>query len=393
MQSEIIENIIIKFLFSEANTQELTVLNTWLQDERNASTFSRFVKTELLITGSMAEYDIVKAKKTIGEKLKKAKRKNRLIVFGKTVITASILLFLGIFLFKTYNTEAVAKKNIAVEAVGPATDLIQIGTNKAILTLDNGNEVVLEKGKQYEKGEVKSNGTELIYYDSASNESDKSISYNYLTIPRGGQFYVKLSDGTEVWLNSESKLKYPKNFIEGEKRIVELVYGEGYFKVSPSTLHNGSPFYVSTKSQEIHVLGTEFNIKAYKEEHRIATTLVEGSVNISKESTTKTLKPNQQSIISASSSTIAINNVDVSQETAWLRGLFIFNEESLDELLVSLSRWYDADIVFQNAEHKDFIFTGILERTDKIENILNLITATSDDQISFKIDEKVITIK
>lgn len=390
---KIIDKIIIKFLIREANAQELTVLNNWLQDEKNVSTFNRFVRTELLITCGMAEYDIVKAKKAIREKLKKSKRKKRFILYRNTGIAASILLLLGIFLFTTYYTDGLAEKIIAVEAVEPASEIIQIGTNKAILTLDNGNEIVLEKGKNYEKGEVKSNGTELIYDDLAPEETDKIIQYNYLTIPRGGQFYVQLSDGTKVWLNSESKLKYPKSFLKGEKRAVELVYGEAYFKVSPSSLHNGSAFYVSTKSQEIHVLGTEFNIKAYKEEHKIATTLVEGSVNISKGITTKTLKPNQQSVIDDSTSDIAINTVDVSQEIAWLKGLFIFNEESLDELLVSLGRWYDADVVFENAKLKTFVFTGMLERTDKIEHILDLIAATSDGQVNFEIDEKVITIK
>src|SRR5690606_21483982 len=113
-------------------------------------------------------------------------------------------------------------------------------------------------------------GDELVYdSDSKIKDTENGPIYNYLTIPRGGHFFVQLSDGTQVWLNSESKLKYPVKFQNGKTREVELVYGEAYFKVSPSTGHNGSSFHVLTKFQEVDVLGTEFNIKAYNGEDEI----------------------------------------------------------------------------------------------------------------------------
>ena len=139
---------------------------------------------------------------------------------------------------------------------------IEIGSSKATLTLGSGEEIFLAGEKDFLLNSAKSNGKELIYKKTAA--SSTQLSYNTLTIPRGGQFYVELADGTKVWLNSDSQLKYPESFAVGEPRTVELVYGEAFFEVSPSSAHNGTRFKVNTTNQEVEVLGTEFNVKAYK---------------------------------------------------------------------------------------------------------------------------------
>src|SRR5690606_6874026 len=145
---------------------------------------------------------------------------------------------------------------------------ISAGTDKAILTLADGSQVVLAKGTSYKNKSVLSNGERLEY---AQANKDSKIAYNILTIPRGGQYQVILSDSTVVWLNADTKIKYPVNFVEGEPRNRELVYGEAYFKVSPSTKHQGSAFTVLANGQDVVVLGTSFNIKAYHDESLIAT--------------------------------------------------------------------------------------------------------------------------
>lgn len=387
MQGQNIENIILKFLQKEADAHELLVLDKWLKNQNNTSIFSRFVKTELLINLGMAEYNIDKAKDAIKDKVKRNKRKNRFAVYKKIAIAASIVLFIGTTIFSLYKTEE-QKKDDSKERV-PVS--ISVGSTKAVLTLENGNEVVLGKGNAYETEKVKSNGERLVY--SKDNKSEEIV-YNYLTVPRGGEFFVQLADGTNVWLNSESKLKYPVKFQEGTSRMVDLLYGEAFFEVSPSTLHNGTDFNVITKSQLINVLGTSFNVKAYREEHEMATTLVEGSVKIVNGELKKILKPNQKALIKDDrTNEIAIMDVDVSQEISWLKGLFAFNEESLGDMMIVLARWYDAEVVFENAEHKTFVFTGILEKTETVEDILELIAATSEGQIKFEVNEKFITIK
>ena len=251
-----------------------------------------------------------------------------------------------------------------------------------------------KKDKKITTNKAKSNGKEIVYFKkNKTKESTKKLSYNYLTIPRGGEFFVQLADGTKVWLNSESQLKYPTEFNAGEPREIELVYGEAYFEVSPSSHHNGDEFNVITKNQIINVLGTHFNIKAYSEDKTIATTLVEGKVLVSVNGNKKTLKPNQQSKTEKGSNTIKIEEVDVSQEVAWVKRMFSFNEVSLEEMMKVLSRWYSVEVVFESHKKKGYLFTGVLERTNSIQNILKLIEATSESEIKFEIEKSKITIK
>jgi transmembrane sensor len=231
--------------------------------------------------------------------------------------------------------------------------------------------MTLEKGKSIQTPNAISNGEEITY--DSDNIDAEEVVYNYLTIPRGGQFQVVLEDGTEVWLNSESKLKYPVRFKEGETRKVELIYGEAYFVVSPSTNHQGAKFKVFNNAQEVEVIGTQFNIKAYKDENSIRTTLVEGKVNVSIENRKQSLVPNQQLILNTISNTTSIQDVDVYNEIAWKDGVFSFDEKSLEEIMTVLSRWYDIEVVFKTKSIEKLEFVGILRKNQSIEAILNSI--------------------
>lgn len=390
MERTDIDCIIVKFLGREANSQELDALDIWLRNDENLATFNHFVKTEYITTAGMAEYNVDKAKEAIKQKLKNKVRKKRTMRYGGLAIAASVTLIIGTFLLKS----DIGRPEVELEVSDVAPAPIQGGFNKAVLTLDNGNEVTLEKGKKYEAGKAKGNGDELVYTrEGKENDSENEPLYNYLTIPRGGQFFVQLSDGTQVWLNSESKLKYPVKFQDGKPREVELLYGEAYFKVSPSTRHNGSKFHVLTKFQEVDVLGTEFNIKAYYEESKIATTLVGGRIQIQKGDIAKILSPNQQSIIQSDTHAITVQEVDVSREISWVNGMFSFDEASLKEIMTVLSRWYDVEVVFESAEQQNFIFTGVVERSEAVGNILNLIEGTSAGHLKFEIQNRTIIIK
>lgn len=384
-----IEKLIVKFLNKEANHSELEKLEELLQNGEGVDVFNSFVKTQYLSTLSMTEYDLNNAKESIKSRLRKSVRAKKINFYKRMSVAASVVLVLGMASYLFHKTSMV---NRPVGKHQP--HLIVTGTDKAILTLENGDEVALEKGKKFQAGKVSSNGEELVYADKEPSDVDSTEqSYNYLTIPRGGQFFVKLSDGTEVWLNSETKLKYPVVFKDGMTREVELLYGEAYFKVSPSTAHKGAAFHVLTKSQEIDVLGTEFNVRAYNNDQIMATTLVEGKIRIKKGKIIETLKPNQQAKIDHNRDNIDIGEIDVSQEISWINGLFFFNEKPLEEIMIVLSRWYDTEVVFENAKQKHFVFTGILERTESVDDILELIGATSEGQLQFEINDKTIIIK
>ena len=194
-----------------------------------------------------------------------------------------------------------------------------------------------------------------------------------MTIPRGGQFTVQLSDGTKVWLNSETKIKYPISFVDGNTRRVELIYGEAYFDVSSSTDHKGSKFMVLNKSQEIEVLGTEFNVKAYRDEDFVYTTLVEGSVHVNLDNTTQELLPNQKLSLDVNSSTMIVSNVDVFNEISWKDGIFSFEEESLQNIMKVLSRWYDVQVTFENNDLKNEEFIGLLRKDQSLNKIIKTI--------------------
>lgn len=300
----------------------------------------------------------------------------------KLAIAASVAILIAIPLL--FNKNAMVEKNKSTLV----NNTIAIGSNKAMLTLGNGTVVLLGKGKSYSAGNIKSNGEQLVY--NSNNRSE--IANNFLTIPRGGQFFVQLTDGTKVWLNSESQLKYPVAFVDGATRQVELLYGEAYFEVSPSAKHKGSRFKVKTQTQNVEVIGTEFNIKAYKDEKNIYTTLVKGKVAISNATTKQFLAPNQQSSFNLESNDIAIAPIDVYDEISWKKGLFVFKSMPLKSIMKVLSRWYDVDVAFADASLGNVKFNGVLDKNQKIEDILTTIKNTKFIN-AYEIKNKKIVLK
>ncbi|MGE8342566.1 MAG: FecR family protein [Flavobacterium sp.] len=301
--------------------------------------------------------------------------------FKLTVMAASLLLLISISLI-------INKTNpLKIETPQMAHKEILIGSDKATLTLEDGSVIALEKGKSYTKGNASSNGEKLVYN---SNGKSAAIANNLLTIPRGGQFFVQLADSTKVWLNSESQLKYPVAFVDGETRQVELVYGEAYFEVSPSTKHKGSRFKVKTENQNVEVIGTEFNIKAYRDESAIYTTLVKGVVAVSNTSKKQILTPNQQSKITEYNGNINVSEVDVYNEISWRKGLFVFKGMPLKDIARVLSRWYDVDIVFADPALGNVKFNGVLNKNQKLEDILTTIKNINFINAYEKKDNKII---
>ena len=268
---------------------------------------------------------------------------------------------------------------------------IQPGSDKAVLTLENGNQVALERGQAYTSEKANSNGENLIYKKADPTTHDGEIAYNYLTIPRGGRFFVQLSDGTRVWLNSETQLKYPVKFPENGTREVELVYGEAYFDVAHSSDNNGTLFKVNNPSQTVEVLGTEFNIKAYLNDDSIETTLVEGKVQLVTENGTETLTPSHLAKLQRSSKEVTIATVDPSYNISWRDGLFKFKSEELKEVAKVLSRWYDIDFTFNNETVKTYKIRGVISKNNDMESLLTAIQGTY--KMTYTIEDKTIYIE
>ncbi|MCM4170871.1 FecR family protein [Arenibacter sp. TNZ] len=370
MNDQKVKALIAKFLTHQASLADLDELEFWLKDARNEQLFNSYVQTNFAIEHEMKQFDANKLKSKLQKLMVEEKKTYRLQRMRRVISYAAAAVVTGLLV-----TGYFLKDNIFTEPIETQPRIIsnniENGSNKATLTLEDGSQVALGKGSAYQTQNVHSDGEEIMYGAGESNISE--VVFNLLTVPRGGQFHLVLSDGTEVWLNSESRLKYPVNFIKGQPRQIELVYGEGYFDVSPSTEHDGSKFIVFNQFQEIEVLGTEFNIKAYKEETTIYTTLVEGKVAISTASTKNVLEPSQQASLNLNDDSIDIATVNVYNEISWKEGVFSFRRKPLVEIMKVLSRWYDIDVNFESPKLEKALFNGALGKDQNIEDILNTI--------------------
>ncbi|AUP79117.1 FecR family protein [Flavivirga eckloniae] len=380
-----IEKIIVKFLMNAITIEELEVLTEWLKKPDNKKFFKTYVKTNYAMDVSMKQFDTENAKKEYLRKIRRDKSIFHRYKLNKVLKYAAV--FIGVMI-SVYMFRDTIFGNQTEDTPTIVNTTIKPGTNKATLTLEDGSVVTLEKGNSYQTQNANSNGEKIVY--KAGEQSAVEIAYNYLTVPRGGKFHITLSDGTEVWLNSESQLKYPVSFVDEVTREVELVYGEAYFNVSPSTEHKGSKFKVLNQAQEIEVLGTEFNIKAYKNEANIYTTLVEGKVSVSTKHTSRILKPNQQANLNLNDNTMAITTVNVYNEISWKEGVFSFRRKPLGDIMKVLSRWYDMDVEFVNPELKKEGFNGVLGRDQNIEDILIIIKNFGIIEDYEIIDKKII---
>jgi hypothetical protein len=266
------------------------------------------------------------------------------------------------------------------------------GGNKAYLVLGNGKRVSLTDAKN---GMIASEGNKIIqktadgkivYEDMHSNHNLNANLYNTVETPRGGQYQIVLPDGSKVWLNSASSLKYPAVFI-GSDRKVELT-GEAYFEVAKDKAH---PFIVKTGSHEVRVLGTHFNINAYPDESQVLTTLLEGAVQIKKNSEIATLKPGEQAAVQNEGSAIKISDADTEQAIAWKNGYFIFKDESVVSIMKQVSRWYDVDVEY-SSDMRDRAFGGTISRYKEITELLNNMQDTKSLHYQIK-GRKVIIMK
>ncbi len=370
MNNHQVKALIAKFLTHQASAAELDLLDIWLKDSENEQLFNSYVQTNYAIEYEMRQFEANKVKSKLQQLMDAEKKTLKLKKWRQIIGYAAAAVFAGLLVSAYFLKDNIFTKTVETNP-RIISNNVEIGSDKATLTLEDGSQVALGKGNAYQTKNVHSDGEEIMYGAGESNVSE--VVFNLLTVPRGGQFHLVLSDGTEVWLNSESQLKYPVYFIKGQPRQIELVYGEGYFAVSPSTEHEGSKFIVFNQSQEIEVLGTEFNIKAYREDTKIYTTLVEGKVSINTGSTKNILEPSQQASLNLKDESVDIATVNVYNEISWKEGVFSFRRKPLVEIMKVLSRWYDIDVNFESPELERAQFNGALGKDQNIEDILNTI--------------------
>ncbi|RYC50353.1 FecR family protein [Flagellimonas olearia] len=392
-----IRQIIVKYLNQAASFQELDELTHWIKAPGHTEEFQSFVRTHYAIDHIMKDFDTEQEKTKLLINIREAERQNKVrrLWTNATAVAASILVIVSLGLYIGQKAKApIYTPPVIVD------NTIRPGTDKATLTLEDGSTVILEKGTNYQSANARSNGEEIVYGSNpAPKTKNDGPATNTLTVPRGGQFFLTLADGTKVWLNSESQLKYPVAFKNGEPRVIELVYGEGYFDVSPSSENEGSQFQVHNKYQTVQVLGTEFNIKAYTGETHIYTTLVEGKVALSYDRNTpaspagrQNLLPDQQLQYNVQDKTISLSKVNVSDVISWKEGVFSFDYTPLEDIMKVLERWYDMQVVFENDTLRKERFIGSINKKYTIEEVLSALMETNIIQ-TYEIHQNTIVLK
>lgn len=314
------------------------------------------------------------------EKVPARSNRKKWLAAAALVISFSIA---GYFLFS-----GTADHSPVKPAVSDASSIIMPGGDKAVLTLEDGSAIVLDgtgNGNLATQGNtniMKIDG-QVIYSNATAKDLSRSLTFNTLTTPKGGQFQLTLADGTKVWMNAASSLRYPTNFT-GDERIVELK-GEAYFEVAKNP---SKPFRVLLPGMNVEVLGTHFNIMAYENESTIKTTLLEGAVKVNSGAYQASLLPGQQAELGSGKGFAVMNEVDLEQVVAWKNGYFQFNRDGLDVVMRQIERWYDVSVGFEGSI-PDRQFGGKISRSSNIDDVLRVLELS---KVSFRIEGKKIIV-
>lgn len=304
------------------------------------------------------------------------------ILWPKIAAVASVFIALsaGIWFYNTQIRKDQSGANQIINDIAP-------GRNTAKLTLADGRAIDLSDQKSglviHETSFAYDDGTAVAQV--ASKKGGTSIEQLSLNTPKGGTYQVVLPDGTKVWLNAASMLKFPATFSGAAgNRLVELT-GEAYFEVAKDSKH---PFIVKTDRQEVEVLGTHFNLNSYPAAGITTTTLLEGSVHISGTGISDNLKPGQKAVLDAKNR-LRVEPANLKEAIAWKNGYFRFNAERIDEVMLTLSRWYNIEVVFEGAVSEEK-FSGNISRNINISEVLNMLSYSK--AVKFKVAGRRVTV-
>ena len=389
LYDENIARLIRHSLTGELSEQERGELEAWLLDSEEHQVLFEKIKKEIRISSESSLFRSLNDE-VAWQKFKTTTRERKRRVYVRRILTYAAVIVLPLavvagFLFLNREKDMLPmapERVIRITPGGPRAVLIT-----ADQTVHELNGVQGQREIEVEKGVVIKQGGANLEYDSlGAPVQEVTLAMNTLKIPRGGEFRLKLSDGTNVYLNSASELKYPVRFDEKERKV--YLSGEAYFEV---TKDSDRPFYVVTEEVQVRVYGTEFNVNTHQP-GKVHTVLVDGKVGIKKRGMTGeiTMKPGELASFDRNAGTFEVKEVDVRQYVLWKDGYFTFENESLEQILNTLSLWYDVDVFFQSESAKQLVFTGYMKRYNDISEILNAITEVVG--VNFTINGKTIIV-
>ena len=311
------------------------------------------------------------------ERVMRPRRRRLPVLLGRVAAVLLPLLLGGTAIYVMYSKNNASLKNvISLHDVEPGTlEAVLVTSDGTLRELQTAGNHINEK----DGSKIMVDSARLNYQDNRP-ESVRELIYNKLLVGRGHEYMLILNDGTRVWMNSKSELSYPVAFGENVRRV--RLSGEAYFEVTKDSVR---PFIVEVdRGFEVKVLGTHFNIKAYDTDDSYETTLVEGKVQVSQGNKTKiTLEPSEQMVI-GKDGRHEVRVVNTSYYTAWHEGWFYFNDESLEQVLTMIGRWYDVDFVFAKENLKGIAVTGKLKRFENLSVILKMLERTTGTELMLK---------
>lgn len=384
-----IPDIIIKALNQEANLEEMKTLQEWLsQSKDNQILYERFKQKENLyyLIKDHDKIDSQKAWDHINKVMDKKKAHTRLVILSVlkyAAIFAIPLIIGGYFLLqRTSSPESNVSFNKLEEQINKLEESSLIMADGTIVNLNSslkGDSIVEIDGTQITKDK-----SEILYSNNES-KTQQEIQYNTLITPKSKVFNVTLSDGTKVWLNASSAIKYPTQFSSDIRKV--YLTGEAYFEV---TKDKSKPFIVSTNDMEVEVYGTSFNVMAYPNDNSVEATLVEGSVKVKASKFNLVLEPGKQAKFNKTSNSLQEMKVNTDLYTSWKVGKYIFEFENLQNVMTKLSRWYDTEITYINKDMENLHFSGTLYKYNDIKQTLHIIELATN--VKFEIVENKVLV-
>ena len=389
-----IDQLIWNVLDGKASEGKIRELKSWMEEsEKHREYFRQWKKIWNMTSGptlstTRKQQEKERFLKSIHQSYVGKVRKRRIIHYWP--VAASVVLLVGVFVGFALNEWSQMKADQGIVQ----TERIVPGV-KAELILSTGERVCLAQRSEFIEGMKESGirndslaGLNYVGAKIQGEEIGEEIVYNTMQIPVGGFYQLKLADGTKVWLNSLTRLRFPVTFA-GEERKVYLT-GEAYFEVARDSVH---PFIVATdEGMEVKVYGTEFNVDTYRK-GTVKTTLVNGKVGIRVSATGEEMRlsPNQMALFTKATQSIQVENVDSYGVVAWKDGKFVFEDEPIEEIMERLSRWYDVKVFYANERIKKHTFTGIITRFADISDVLHLMEETA--AVEFRIQGDTVTVK
>lgn len=388
MNASQFSDLLQRYRLGACTEEEKNWVEGWY-NERRDNIYNPLTEEEEMLVGEKIYGEITeRLDPVISEKVIPIWRRSR--VWWVAAGTIALIATAGYFLFnhKQSKTEIVRTPIPQMKPVTP-------GGNKALLTLANGSVIVLDSaanGALTQQGKsivFKKQDGELVYKNEGNSKSE-TVALNTISTPRGGQYQVVLPDGSKVWLNAVSSLRFPASFTANE-RVVELT-GEAYFEVKKEAkkpfIVNILPSAAGVGGGKVEVLGTHFNIMAYNDEATINTTLLEGAVNMTSAKGHCTLKPGEQAQVAKNGQLAVDEHADVEEAVAWKNGRFQFNNADVATVMREIARWYDVDIEYAGKVPAEK-FEGEIPRNSNINEVFKILELSN---VHCKIDGRKITV-